>query len=161
MFVLDVAQKDVVEHRDQVDVKNAVLQRNEEEVDELGWRPHQPVSQVNRHELGPQNFIRLAQRLSSKEERGVEVMQNEHRTHDYLKKGDEFNQYILDKEHFGLINEHFFMKMMQLYLIRKNLFEHCHFRSSRQKTFHPQISVMMQWALRKSHYSQLLDFLLV
>lgn len=51
MFVLDITQEDIVEHCDDIDVKNAVLEWHEKEVDELSWGPDDPVSQVYRWEL--------------------------------------------------------------------------------------------------------------
>lgn len=86
VLVLDVTKENVVEHRDGVDVQDAVLQWNEEEVDELRWRPNQPVSQIHSPEFLLKQFVGFFQWLPSKEEGRVEVVHDEDGAHDYLEQ---------------------------------------------------------------------------
>lgn len=85
MFVLDVAEKNVVEHRDHVDVEDSILQWYKEEVYKLSWRPDEPICQVDCWKLLFQNVVRLMYGFSRKEKSGIEIMSNKNRTDDDLK----------------------------------------------------------------------------
>lgn len=58
-LILNIAQKDIIKHRDHVDVKHSILQWNKVEIDELRRWPNQPVGDVNFEELLPKEIIRF------------------------------------------------------------------------------------------------------
>lgn len=86
MSVLHVAEEDVVEHCDGVDVENSILQWNEEEVDELRWRPYEPVGDVDGEEFLAKDIVSFTYRFTGEEEGCVEVMNDEYWAHYHLKE---------------------------------------------------------------------------
>lgn len=79
-----VREKDVVQHRDKVDVENLILDGKKVEVDELRRRPDAPVDHVDFDEFGVDLFGALLERLPLHHTDTVEEQRDAYRRHDQL-----------------------------------------------------------------------------
>lgn len=64
MLIFNVAKENVVKHRYQIYIKHSIFERDEEEINELGWWPNEPIGDVNCQELLTQQLMRFIYALA-------------------------------------------------------------------------------------------------